>query len=246
MKFSRTSVLLVVGCAFAIGCGEDGSDGGAQSGQTPGQGTSRGGPEALSGFTWGTTQSANGIDFDFSFEFGDTTLVATNVCSLGGEELTAEVEVPVTYRYRATVLESGSAGDEACNVAVAQGVIDFTISGNTMTAVSDGQTLTFTSSGARSGVYGDWTYSQDGLTLTWSVRGGTMTVKGDCGDKHVSTQVAATLQNFVDIVEAKNTEVGDESFNCSVGVDAGTAEYRFDGSTLVMSIDGQEIRFAPN
>lgn len=235
----------VVGLMAFGACGDDGGDGGG-GGNAIGQGASRSGPEALGGFTWGTQQSVNGIDFDFAFEFGTATVVATNTCSQGGQVLTAEVEAPVEYRYRATVTQAGQAGDEACHVAVAQGTLDFTIAGNTLTAVSEGETLTFTSTGTRSGVFGDWSAEMDGFTLTWSMVGGKINASAACpGGGSAKVSVPATFTNFVEIKEAKEQTVGDESFDCSVAVTAGTGEYTFEGKTLVLNFGGQELRFTP-
>jgi len=225
-------------------CGDDGGDGGGGS-TAIGSGANRGGPDALAGYTWSTTQTIEGITFDFDFEFGASSLVATNTCSMGGDSLTAEVEAPVKYRYRATIKEAAQAGDEACHVGVAPGTIDFEITGNTLNAVAQGQTLTFTSSGVRSGLYGDWSYtSPDGFTITWSMGSGKLRVWGSCpGGQAPTATASADFTNFVEILEAKDAYVGDDFFNCQVGIDAGTFEYRFDGADLVMSMGGQETRF---
>lgn len=231
--------------SFAVlmsACGDDGGDGGSSG---VGSGANRGGPDALAGYTWGMTQDVNGIEFDFGFEFGTSSVVATNTCTIGGDSLTAEVEAPVKYRYRATITQAAQAGDEACHVAVAPGTIDFEISGNTLTGVSQGQTLTFTSTGARSGLYGDWSYSSpDGFTITWSMGSGKLKVWGSCpGGQAPTLTVDADYDNFVEILEAKQDYVGDDAFNCQVAVDAGTFQYRFDGADLVLTMGGQETRF---
>ncbi len=242
-------IMLCVGVlgSMALGaCGDDGGDGGGGGGNAIGQGVNRGGPEALSGFTWGSQQSVNGIDFDFSFEFGDSTLVATNACSLDGDVLVAEVEVPITYRYRATITQAGESGDESCYVTVAASTFDFTIAGNTMTATSGDQTVQFTATGTRSGVYGDWSAEGDGFVLTWNIGSGKINATAACpGGLSAKVSVPATLENFVDVPEGKQVEVGDESFNCSVGVAAGTFGYRFSGKTLVMSFGAEEMSFTP-
>lgn len=237
--FYRGSLLAMALLAFGA-CGDDGETGG-------GGGSDRAGPEALSGFTWNTTLTVNGIDFDFGFEFGTNTLVASNTCGVGGDVLTAEVEVPVKYRYRATIENAAQAGDEACHVAAATGTIDFEIVGNTLSGTVAGQPVEFTSTGTRSGLYGDWTTtSADGFTITWSMGKGKLKLSGTCpgSSANPTVTVNASYKNFVEVTEAKETTVGEEGSNtCSMGISAGVLEYHFEGSTLVMLYGGQELRF---
>jgi|GEM_PF-6362258 len=237
--FFRSSV---VGMALlALGaCGDDGEAG-------TGGASDRAGPEALSGFTWNTQLTVNGIAFDFSFEFGTNTLVATNTCGVGADVLTAEVEVPVKYRYRANITNAAQAGDEACHVAAATGTIDFEIVGNTLSGTVAGQPVVFTSTGTRSGLYGDWTATlADGFTITWSMGKGKLKVSGTCPGSSATPTVTvnATYENFVEVTESGEKTVGEEGSNtCSMGITAGTLQYHFEGSTLVMLYGGQELRF---
>lgn len=234
----------ILGLTFVAlgGCADDGSGPGG------GGGNNRGGPDALAGFTWGMKQTIEGIEFDFGFEFGPSTISASNTCSQGGQALTATASAPVKYRYRATITKGATAGDESCHVAVNTGVIDFELAGDKLIGTSEGKTLEFTSTGVRSGLYGDWTYTEDGLTLTWSMGSGKLNISGSCPGTTVSphVSVSANYENFVEVTQAADNDVGDDSFNCTVGIKAGTMQYRFDGATLVLTYEGQDLRLAPN
>lgn len=224
-------------------CGDDGGGGGG-----PGVGgESRGGPEALSGFTWSTSMSQDGIDFDFGFEFGPSTLVAVNTCTYAGDSLTAEIEVPIRYRYHAEVLESAYAGDESCFVSIEPFSYDFEIVGGKLVMTSGDERVELSPSGGNSGVYGEWSYTDQGLTLTYTMGAGKVTVsaRGCENGAQPATSARANFKNYIVIQESGENTVGDESFNCNVGIAADTIEYRFDGNTLVMTSQGQDMRFAP-
>ncbi len=206
--------------------------------------TDRGGPDALSGVTWHTTISQNGLDFDFGFAFDDTQVTATNTCHAGGQSLTATTSAPVTYRYTANIPSAGHGGDSACFVDVAAGMFAFEIAGNKLEMTADGQMVEFTQAGARSGLYGDWTAMANGFQITWSMGNGKIHATADCpGSAHASTSVSADFKNFVDILEDQSMTVGDDSFNCNVGISKAMSEYYFDGNDLVMVVGGQKLVF---
>lgn len=233
---NRKSFGLMV-CVALAGCATD-DDGG------DGDGADRGGPDALTGFMWKTTASQNGIDFTFGFAFDNTSVTASNTCKAGGQSLTATAATPVKYRYRAEISKAGHDGDASCFVDVAQGSFDFELVGDKLRMTSGGTTIEWSSAGGRSGLYGDWTAMADGLTLTWSMGGGKIRARAACpGGGSASVTVDAKFQNFVELVEAQSKTVGDDSFNCTVSIAKAMATYRFDGATLVLTMDGKDTKF---
>jgi len=219
---------------LALGCSSDDSSGSI---------TDRGGPDALAGVTWHTTFSDNGIDFDFSFAFDDAKVSATNQCSLAGQSLTASTASAVKYRYDVDVPNAGHGGDSACFIDVAAGTFAFEIAGDQLIMTANGQTVTFTAAGPVSGLYGEWTAMQDGFTITWSMGNGKIRAKATCPSGSASTEVAARFTNLVDILEDQMQTVGDDSFNCTVSIAKSMAEYHFEGDELVMTVNGQSLRF---
>ena len=207
-------------------------------------GDDRGGPDALTGFAWHSSASASGIDFLFGFQFTATNLTASNTCSLDGQELTASVSVPVKYRYHADIPSGGRKGDSSCFVEVLKGSFDAELAGDKLLMTTGGKTIEWQSAGGRSGIYGEWTATVDGLTLNWSMGGGKIRARAACpGGNTAEVSVSADFKNFVDILEAGMKEVGDQSFSCSIGIAKAMAGYRFDGDDLVMTIDGKDTRF---
>jgi hypothetical protein len=230
-------IFLVPLCTLALAACTDDSTGG-------GSGNDRGGPDALSGVTWHTTISQNGFDFDFSFAFDDAKVSASNVCHSGGQSLTASTASPVKYRYTASIANAGHGGDDACFVDVAAGAFAFELAGDKLIMTVNGQTVQFTQSGARSGLYGDWSAMMNGFTITWSMGNGKIHATAACpGGKTASTTVSAQFTNLVDIQEAQSQTVGDDSFDCTVSIAKAMAEYHFDGDNLVMTVNGQTLVF---
>lgn len=229
-------LILALSIASLVGCTDDSS---SSSGQD------RGGPDALSGVTWHTTITQNGIDFDFGFAFDDTKVTASNTCHAGGQSLTATAASAVKYRYTANIPTAGHGGDSACFVDVAAGSFSFELAGDKLEAMANGQTIEFTQgAGSRSGLYGDWTAMANGFTITWSMGGGKIHATADCpGGAHASTTVNADFKNFVDILEDQSMTVGDDSFNCNVGISKAMSEYFFQGSDLVIVVNGQKLVF---
>ena len=205
--------------------------------------TDRGGPDALAGVEWHTTFSQNGIDFDFSFAFDDTKVSANNVCHSGGQSLTASTASPVKYRYTANIPKAGHGGDDACFVDVAAGAFAFELAGDKLIMTVNGQTVQFTQSGARSGLYGDWSAMLNGFTITWSMGNGKIRATATCPSGSASTEVSAQFTNLVDILEDQSQTVGDDSFNCTVSIAKAMAEYHFEGDDLVMTVNGQSLTF---
>ncbi|HLL23267.1 MAG TPA: hypothetical protein VK427_14115 [Kofleriaceae bacterium] len=205
-----------------------------------------GGPDALTGFMWKTKVSQNGFDFLFGFQFSDAAVTASNTCTASGATLTASVASPVKYRYSATVPSGGQGGNDACSVEVAKGSFNFELApNNKLLVTTNGQTVEFAAaSSARSGLYGDWTATVNGLTITWSMGGGKIKARAACpGNKSASVTVDADFKNFVDILEASEKTVGDSSFNCSVSISKAMAEYRFDDDALLLTVDGKTLEF---
>ena len=206
----------------------------------------RGGPDALTGFTWQTKLKQGELDFLFGFTFTDTDVTASNVCTLGNDTLTAKVTTPVKYRYSAVVPTGGRAGDDACFVDVAKATFDFELQGSKLIMTVGAQRVEFDQAGARSGLYGEWTGSANGFKLVWSMGGGKIRARSECpGGKTASVTVDATFQNFVDILAAKSEQVGDDTFSCSVGVDKAMATYRFAGEQLILTVQGEDTTFDP-
>ncbi len=231
---------LGLGLAVMLGAcgGGDGDEGGALGD------ADRGGPDALAGHAWTLEQSVDGIDFVTTFEFGAADLKLTNVCKAGGETLTAAVEVPVKYRYKASVGETRRSGTDACFVEVAGGSFDFEIAGDRLIATIGDSVTEFTSAGGNSGLYGDWTAERDGFVLTWSMGNGRIEASATCPGTSEAPKVVVTAEfvNFVDVLEADEDEVGDDGFSCSVGVMQALMEYEFDGAALVLTSGGVETR----
>jgi len=226
------SILVFGACGGGDGAGDDAPDI-----------TDRGGPDALAGVTWHTTFSQNGIDFDFSFAFDDVKVAATNECTFAGESLTASTASAVTYRYDVNVPSAGHGGDSSCFIDVAAGKFSFEIAGDNLIMTANGETVTFTPAGPVSGLYGEWTAMQDGFTVTWSMGNGKIRAKATCPSGSASTVVSAQFTNLVDILEDQMETVGDESFNCTVSIAKAMGEYHFDGDDLVMTVNGETLRF---
>lgn len=230
----------ILGMAAAVmlaACGDDDGGGGASD-------SDRGGPDALDGVSWSMQQSANGIDFKFGFEFGPDSLKAHNTCTGGGQSLTANVEVPVKYRYNASIAEGGKAGTDACFIEVAAGSFDFELAGDKLIATSGDQVTEFTAAGAHSGLYGDWTATRGDLTLTWSMGAGKIEARATCPgvSDSPSVSVPTDFTNYVDVLAADEDVVGDESFSCQLAVMKALMEYRFEGDELILSFNGQDSR----
>jgi len=64
-----------------------------------------------------------------------------------------------------------------------------------------------------------------------------------CPSGSASTEVAAQFTNIVDILEDKSNMVGDDTFNCTVGIAKALAEYHFEGNDLVMVVNGKTVVF---
>jgi hypothetical protein len=205
--------------------------------------TDRGGPDALAGIEWHTTFSQNGIDFDFSFAFDDAKVSATNRCSFAGQSLTASTASAVKYRYDVNVPTAGHGGDSSCFIDVAAGKFSFEIAGDNLIMMANGETVTFTPAGPVSGLYGEWTATQDGFTVTWSMGNGKIHATATCPSGSASTEVSAQFTNLVDILEDQSQTVGDDSFNCTVSIAKAMAEYHFEGDDLVMTVNGQSLTF---
>lgn len=247
MRSRRTTAFITATLALLVAFGACGDDGGGNGSPSPASGADRAGPEALSGFTWSSSQAIDGIDFEFGLAFDATTVTVTNTCSFGGDKLTATASTPVRYRYRAEVLESKEAGDESCSVYARESTFDFEIVDGKLVATSGAERIEFTSAGTHSGLYGDWSASGNGITITWSMGSGKIRVTGSCegSSARPMVEVAADFQNFFDISQATEATVGDESFNCMASIAAGTTEYYFDGAALVLSQNGEEARLQP-
>jgi hypothetical protein len=231
------NVVLGLGLAAMLGaCDGDGGGGLSDA--------DRGGPDALAGHSWTLEQSAGGIDFTTVFEFGATDLKVTNECSVGGESLTAAIEVPVQYRYTATVAETTRSGTDACFVEIARGSFDFELSGDKLIATSGESVIEFTSAGGNSGLYGDWTAELDGFVLTWSMGAGKIEAHATCPGTSEAPSVSAATEfvNHVDVLMADEDQVGDAAFSCSVSAMQGLMDYVFAGETLVLTFQGAETR----
>lgn len=233
-------ILGLAAAAMFAACSDDGGAG-------PGSDADRGGPDALDGVSWSMAQSANGIDFDFRFEFGPTSLTASNTCTAGGESLTANVEVPVKYRYNASIPAGKRSGGDECFVEITAGAFDFELAGDTLIATSGDSVIEFAAAGAHSGLYGDWTATVDGFTLTWSMGAGKIDARASCPgvSDSPSVSVAADFVNYVDVLTADEDVVGDEAFSCQLAVMQALMEYRFEGDELILSFNGQDTRLTP-
>jgi hypothetical protein len=77
--------------------------------------------------------------------------------------------------------------------------------------------------------------------------GGKIVATSACDNGVSATvEVGADFVNKIEFTEpAKKVVKGASGLECSMGVAAGVSIYRFDGDTLVMKMNGEEIRFSP-
>lgn len=223
-----------------IACG---ADSGASSS------ASRGGPDSLVGFKWTSEPvTAGGIEFVLALSFAENSVTAANTCN---GELTASTSTPVRYRYTATIPKGDSVENtkdgSSCFASIDAGSFDFEIVDGNLVANYQGETLTFEPVGAVNGLYGRWQATGNGLTLSWSMGNGEILVDADCHNGvTASVRVDADFENRIEFVEAaEQTESDDFGFDCSVSIARGMATYYFDGDALVLSQEGQAVRFEP-
>lgn len=234
------NIALIASVVFSLGaCGSE--DAGGGNGDGGPSGSDRGGPDALSGFSWTSDpMEINGVALQLSFEFTDTELNASNTCA---GDVTVTTSAPIRYTYRATIEEGDSSevseGGNTCDVSIAPGSFDFQRVGKNLEVSYKDQKLSFGPEGTTSGVFGEWKAEWDLGSLVWSMGDGKLTATNECDNGLSATaQVAADYRNFV-VIEEEATG-GDES--CSVGIQKGNLEYRFEGSELVLIFAGEEIR----
>lgn len=238
MNLSRLLVPILI-LPF-VACGNDAGSSSAAG---------RGGPDSLVGFRWTSDPVlAGGIEFVLALSFSDSSVTATSTCD---GSLTATTSTPVRYRYTATIPKGDSVenteGSNSCLASVDAGSFDFEIADGNLVASYQGEILTFEPSGAVDGLYGRWEVSANGLTLAWSMGDGEIVVDADCHNG-VTAQVAvdAGFENRVEFTEAaEQTESDEFGLECSVSIASGIATYYFDGDALVLSQQGQAIRFEP-
>lgn len=254
MNFFKMNCAVYVGLmgllVGVVACGDDSEESG-NKGSTPSQTADKGGPDSLVGYTWqADLAAANGVDFDFRFEFSDTKVVASNTCN---GRITATVESPVRYLYTATVSSPNSAetqeGMNTCSSAIGQGTFDFEIVENKLLMTFDGQMVEFSPQGASGGLYGNWTVQAPGIgTLVWSMGGGKITATSNCDNGlSATTEVSAQFINKLEILEDAQTVVEDDfGLECSVAINKGVFPYRFEGDDFILTTDGQEMRFQAN
>jgi hypothetical protein len=234
--------LMIIGL-FLLSCGGDGPGG-------PGERDDRGGPDSLVGYKWTSDPlTVNGIKFVFGFGFSRSSVTAKNTCN---DAVTATIEVPVRYRYTANVPTGGRTDEEeggkTCFAEIAAGTFDFEITDNKLVMTHQDKTFDFKPVGSVAGLYGNWTAKAPGVgTLTWSMGGGKIVATSDCDNGVSATvEVSADFVNKIEFTEAaKDVKRGDSGLECSMEVAAGVSTYRFDGDTLVMKMNGEEIRFSP-
>lgn len=231
------------------GTGERGPPG--RSSQPTRGANERGGPHSLIGYDW-TSDPLNIQDIEFvvRFRFDETHLTATGTCD---GELSATTEVPVRYRYTATV-PAGDRVDEAkdgntCFAAIQAGSFDFEIVGDKLVVTSEGETVEFSADGTVSGLYGKWATPAPGIgTLTWAMGGGKIVATSQCDNGvSASVEVDATFINKLEITESAEKVVEDGfGLECWVSVAAGLSTYRFEGDDLILTTNGEDVRFSAN
>jgi hypothetical protein len=237
MKYAPLLALCLMACGDDTSGGTD--DGGGGGGDDPV--VDRGGPESLSGFRWTSEpMNVNGTTLQLSFEFGASMVTLLGSCDGGAP---VSVAAPVRYTYAATV-QSGAAdraerGDETCEVGIAPGSFEFEVQDNQIMVGQGDERITFDATGIRSGLYGTWRADANFGTLFWSIGNGRIAARTECTNGLIArTTAPTTFRNFVTLEAAT---AGDDS--CMIGIAAGTFEYRFEGETLVMDIQGGEVRF---
>lgn len=219
-------------------------------GDAPGESDERGGPHALAGFTWSAEPAVvGGIELAFALRFDDDSVTAQNTCD---GALTASVTAPVRYLYSATIPEGDSVEESrdgaTCQAGVEAGTFDFEIVDGRLEMLYEGELVVFEPAGAVAGLYGSWRAEAPGIgTLTWSMGGGAIEVEAAC-ENGLSARVVvdAEFENRVQFPEAAEDVVSDDfGAECSVAIATGEAEYHFEGDTLVMTFDGQDLYLEP-
>lgn len=253
MKTIVKWILISMLVAPGFGCGDDsgsnGNDGTSNSTVVNNQSNNssnigdRGGPQALSGFQWSTGPiDANGFQLELAFEFGDDEVIASNTCE-GTTNVTTTA--PIRYTYSAQVASGSSDRVDQdggfCEVSIATGGFDFELVDDNLQITSQGETLTAAPAGAVSGLYGEWKVETEIGTLFFSMGNGQLVARNECTNGLTAeTSTPAECKNFVIIEESSMG--GDET--CSVSIEAGTIEYRFEGAELILNQNGQEVRLS--
>lgn len=238
---------------IAAGCGGDDSnenngDGGGSSSMTVdlGKSVNRSGPQSLAGFTWRFDPiEVNGFLLQPGFQFTQDMVIAQNTCN---NTETVMTSAPVEYSYNAEITQDAykkeGTGDDTCEVSISKSSFDFKIEGGNLVATADGQTLTFTPQGTTSGLYGTWAYTENDLTIRWSIGNGVIRAEADCTKLNglvARTEAPATFKNFVEITMPAMEDSG----TCQVSIMESTIQYYFDGDALVfVYASGQEQRLS--
>lgn len=237
----------------ASACGDDGAaqdESNNTSNNTNNTSQDRGGPDNLVGVSWrGQPQTINGVTLEPTFRFERDKVRLTNTCN---GQVTASVEAPVRYHYTAVVPTRAEDvqedGGATCSVSVEASTFNFELAEAGLKITVMGQELTFAPKGAVSGIYGQWSAQAPGVgELVWSMGGGKIKATALCDSGLTATATAtARFTNHLTIQESAQDEVEEGGITCSVGIAAGSFDYRFDGDTLVLITNGQELRFDPS
>lgn len=207
----------------------------------------RAGPESLAGVGWrGDVFDTGDVTIQPTLTFSETSVSIANQCTGGGAELRAEAVAPIRYHYTVDT-EAQRAGDDSCFVEVGAGRSSFEVVGGRLEWVYMGERVTFDAAGPVAGVFGDWTHENEVGRFRFSFGGGTLSVSLDCfNGASASMSVNATYRSYIDILESAADETVDGGLTCNASVQAGNdIEYRFEGDTLIMVFDGQDVRFEP-
>ena len=227
-----------------VACGDDSNDsnGGSFNGLLGGSTTNeRAGPMSVAGSQWTTGP----IDFDgfimeAVFEFSDTEIVFSNICE---GSTTVSVRSPLKYTYSLDVLEGSYSetvdGDASCYVNIDPFTLAFEQDGPDLILMLDGGAVRLEGTAGNQGLYGQWTFEEDGNRLIWWMGNGTLAARAECENGlSAETQTPARYANFFSI--QSSASAGDEY--CNVSLDPADIQYRIEGNTLVMTSGTEDIR----
>lgn len=238
MKNGIKKMLVLLSLGFLVACG--GNNNSSTSGD-------QGGPDALEGYMWKSAPvSANGFDFVLAFQFEQNKVKATNTCSYGGASVSVSTEAPVDYRYTVDVpnrvSQTNSQGGNNCEVSIEKAMFNAVIQNGKLVVTQGDQSITFDRMGAENGIYSTWQADTEVGRLTWTMGGGKINANLVCSINglSVSAEAPATFVNILDIKEAAMNSKTENGLECNVSIAKGLFNYRFDGTTLVLTQNGQE------
>ena len=237
----KLTLALVVLTLF--GCGDDGSN---NTASRPDNGfdapaiDDQAGPMSVSGSQWTTgVKNFDGFELELVFEFTDEEIIASSICD---RTTTVTARAPISYTYSVETTE-GSAdetvdGDAFCNVSIEPGEFNFEQSGQNLLASAGDTSALFEGAPGNRGVYGEWSLTENGTTITWWMGNNELVVRAVCDNGLTAQTRAPAIYKSFFAVEVP-AEAGDEF--CNVSLSPEDLEYRIENNTLTLMKDGEEF-----